>query len=186
MLTGEKVMLRAMRLDDLERLCAFNNEVEVELSGGGDPPYPQSLERLQAEFRAKASQGGRDGAGFAIEADGKFIGQCALFNFDTTSRTCALGITIGDKDYWGKGFGRDAVKVLLGYAFQILNQRRVWLNVNGNNERGIRSYLACGFREEGRLRQQVWSNGQYIDLVQMGILRGEWEQQGTTQTSVRN
>ena len=77
-------MLRAMRPDDLERLCAFNNEIEVELSGRDDPPYSQSLERLQAEFRAKASQGGRDGTGIAIEADGKLIGQCALFNFDTT------------------------------------------------------------------------------------------------------
>lgn len=70
---------------------------------------------------------------------------------------------------------------MLGYAFQILNQRKVWLNVNGNNQRGIRSYMACGFSEEGRLRQQVWSNGHYIDLVQMGILRPEWEQQRTTQ-----
>lgn len=103
MLRGEKVLLRAMRSDDLERLCAFNNDLEVELSGGGDPPYPQSLERLQAEFQTKVSQGGRDGTGFAIEADGNYIGQCALFSFDATSQTCALGITIGDKDYWARG-----------------------------------------------------------------------------------
>lgn len=70
MLTGQKVTLRAMTRDDLERLCQFNNDLEVELAGGGDPPLPQSLARLQAEFEQQLSKGGRDGTSFAIEADG--------------------------------------------------------------------------------------------------------------------
>ncbi|MFN8485988.1 MAG: GNAT family protein [Caldilineaceae bacterium] len=175
MLQGEKVLLRALTREDLELLCQFNNDVEVELAGGGDPPMPQSLARLQAEFDTRVSQGGRDDAGFAIEADGKFIGQCALFQFDATARTCMLGITIGDKAYWGRGYGRDAVRVLLDYAFRLRNMRRVYLSVNGNNERAIHAYRACGFVEEGRLRGHVWSNGMYIDLVYMGILRDEWQ-----------
>jgi RimJ/RimL family protein N-acetyltransferase len=56
--------------------------------------------------------------------------------------------------------------------------RRVYLTVNGTNERAMRAYRACGFVEEGRLRQHVWSDGAYIDLVYMGILREEWEQGG--------
>jgi RimJ/RimL family protein N-acetyltransferase len=56
--------------------------------------------------------------------------------------------------------------------------RRVYLNVNSTNERAMRAYRACGFVEEGRLRQHVWSDGAYIDLVYMGILREEWEQGG--------
>src|SRR5215203_2576427 len=96
MLRGENVLLRAVTREDLERLVGFNNNLEVELAGGGDPPMPQALERLQAEFDAGLGSGGRDGASFAIEADGKFIGQCALFNFDTTGHTCELGIAIGD------------------------------------------------------------------------------------------
>ncbi len=175
MLQGEKVLLRALTRDDLELLCQFNNDVEVELAGGGDPPMPQSLARLQAEFDTRVSQGGRDDAGFAIEADGKFIGQCALFQFDATAQSCMLGITIGDKNYWGRGYGRDAVRVLLDYAFRLRNMRRVYLSVNGNNERAIRAYKACGFVEEGRLRSHAWSNGAYIDLVYMGILRDEWQ-----------
>jgi RimJ/RimL family protein N-acetyltransferase len=69
------------------------------------------------------------------------------------------------------------VRVLLDYAFRLRNMRKVWLTVNGDNERAIRSYRASGFKEEGRLRQHVWSNGKYIDLVYMGILRDEWEAQ---------
>ncbi len=175
MLTGQKVVLRALTRDDLERLCQFNNDVEVEVAGGGDPPMPQSLARLQADYDAQASKGGRDGASFAIEADETYIGQCALFQFDDVAHTCALGITIGDKAYWGRGYGSDAIRLLLDYAFRLRNLRRVYLTVNSTNERAIRAYRACGFVEEGRLRQHVWSAGQYIDVVNMGILRDEWE-----------
>ena len=178
MLKGEKVTLRALEKSDLPRLLAFNNDVEVELSGGGDPPMPQSMARLEAEFDERARHGGRDGSFFAIEADGKFIGQCGL-RMDNlvaeTAKTCELGISIGDKDYWGKGYGRDAICLLLEHAFRHRNAHKVWLNVNATNERGIRAYRACGFIEEGRLRQHVWGDGRYIDLVYMGILREEWE-----------
>lgn len=108
MLRGDTVILRGMTRADLPRLWQFNNDLEVEVSGGGDPPIPQSLERLQAQFDQDAAKGGRDGAQFAIEVDGIMIGQCALHSFNETDRTTELGITIGDKAYWGKGHGRDA------------------------------------------------------------------------------
>lgn len=85
-----------------------------------------------------------------------------------------LGITIGDKEYWGKGYGREAIGLLLDYGFRLHNLRRIWLNTLSNNERAIRCYLRCGFIEEGRLRQHVWSNGDYVDEVSMGLLRDEW------------
>ncbi len=175
MLYGPRVTLRAFRREDIARFCQFNNDVEVEVAGGGDPPLPQSLERALADFDSDAGRGGRDGTRFAIEADGRLIGQCALFQFDQVARTCSLGITIGDKEYWGKGYGREAVKLLLDYAFRHQNVRRVWLTVNGDNERAQRAYRACGFVEEGRLRSHVWSNGRYIDFVYMGVLRDEWQ-----------
>jgi RimJ/RimL family protein N-acetyltransferase len=129
---------------------------------------------LLAEFDQDAAKGGRDGAQFAIEADGIFIGQCALFRFDETAATCELGITIGDKAYWGRGYGRESIRLLLDYAFRLRNFRKVWLRVQGNNERAMRAYRACGFVEEGRLRQHVFSSGQYHDQIYMGILREEW------------
>lgn len=174
MLTGKRILLRALRRDDLPRLNDFNNALEIELAGGGDPPIPQSLERLQAEFDQDAARGGRNGANFAIEADGKFIGQCALFNFNDTAHCCDLGIAIGDVEYLGRGYGREAVLLLLDYAFRLRNLHKVSLTVNSDNERALRAYRACGFVEEGRLREQAWSAGRYIDLVCMGILSREW------------
>src|SRR5438094_3142896 len=156
MLRGDKVRRRSLTRADLPRLCEFNNDVDVELAGGGDPPFPQSLARLEAEFDQNIAKGGRDGTSFAIEADGKFIGQCALFDFHEVNHTCQLGITIGDKAYWGKGYGREALTLLLDYAFRLRNVRKVWLTVNGTNERAIHAYRACGFVEEGNQRRQVW------------------------------
>jgi RimJ/RimL family protein N-acetyltransferase len=175
MLKGQHVTLRAMTRADLPRLCEFNNDIEVELAGGGDPPMPQSLAQLEAEFDQRAARGGRDDASFAIEVEGKFIGGCALFGFDHTAHTCELGITIGDKAFWGRGYGREVVALLLEYAFRYRNFRRVWLRVHGKNERAQRAYRACGFVEEGRLRAHVWSDGAYDDLVFMGVLREEWQ-----------
>lgn len=174
MLVGSKVTLRGITRDDLTDLWRFNNDLEVELAGGGDPPKPQAFERLVSEFNRDTSMGGRDPAHFAIEADGKLIGTCGLSNFNHTSKTCELGIGIGNKAYWGKGYGREAVSLLVEYAFRYRNFRRVWLWVHADNERAIRAYRACGFVEEGRLRQHMWSNGHYVDAVYMGILDSEW------------
>ncbi|MGI8967744.1 MAG: GNAT family N-acetyltransferase [Chloroflexota bacterium] len=174
MLHGDNVVLRALRREDLRRQWEFNNDLEFELQGGGDAPEPQSYERLLAAFDESLSKGRRDGPDFAIEVDDTYIGSCGLFNIDPVARTCELGIGIGDPAYRGRGYGRDALRELLRYAFRIRNIRRVWLSVNGNNERAIRAYAAVGFVEEGRLRSHVWSNGQYLDLLRMGILDHEW------------
>src|SRR3712207_6736211 len=162
MLRGEKVKLRAVSRDDLPRLLDFYNDVEVELAGGGDPPRPTTLEPP------------RDKTDFAIEADGNLISHRSLFNIDETARHCELGISIGDKDYWGRGYGRGAVSLLLDYAFRLRNLRRVWLEVHASNERAIRAYSSCGFVEEGRMREHIWLDGRYLDNGLMGILRDEW------------
>jgi RimJ/RimL family protein N-acetyltransferase len=175
MLQGDRVRLRSIAREDLRMLWELNNDLAVELASGGDPPFPQSLARLQAEFDQDAAKGGRDATRFVIEVDGKCIGSCALFNANTTNQTCELGIGIGDKDYWGKGHGRESIRLLLQYAFQYLNYRRVWLRVHGKNERAIRAYRASGFVEEGRQRAHVWSDGAYDDLVLMGVLREDWQ-----------
>lgn len=188
MLKGERVTLRGIRREDLVRLCEFNNDPEVEIAGGGDPPIPQSLERLEAEYDENLKKGARDGTNFAIEADGKFIGQCGLYGFDDfrgVAHRCDLGIAIGDKEYWGRGYGREAVGLLIDYAFNHWNLQRVGLQVMAINERAMRAYRAVGFVEEGRLRRHAWSNGRFVDSVCMSILREEWEARKNTEQEVQ-
>jgi RimJ/RimL family protein N-acetyltransferase len=174
MLTGEKVSLRAMDKRDYPALFRFRNDIELLVLGDDDPPIPGTFEAFESfmdEFTKKKG----DEAMFIIEADEKTIGSVGLFHFDTTSKTCELGISIGDHDYLGKGYGSDAVRVITEYAFRYRNLHKVFLHVTANNERAYRSYLRCGFIEEGRLREQLWSDGAYRDVVAMGILRSEWE-----------
>lgn len=179
MLRGKRVVLRSVEREDLPTLCAFNNDLELEVVGGGDPPLPQSLARLQAEYDSNVSKGGRDDPWFAIEVEGKMIGQVALHGFQDVHRTCELGIGIGDKAYWGQGYGREVVLLLLDWAFRYRNLNRVWLTTISSNVRAYRCYLACGFVEEGRQRQHLWGAGHYEDLIYMGILRSEWEEQNS-------
>ena len=96
-------------------------------------------------------------------------------NLQNRQGNLELGIMIGDRAYWNKGYGREVVRLLLDYAFHYLGARRIALTTHASNERAIRCYTACGFVEEGRPRKAVWIEGEYIDLVNMSILRDEWQ-----------
>lgn len=177
LIQGKRVLLRAVEREDLARIWAFNNDLAIELAGGGDPPMPQSLARLEADFNNRIAGGGRDDGYFGIDVDGVLIGICALFNVEHLAGAAELGISIGDSSYQGRGYGREAVHLLLRYGFRYRNLHKIHLEVHARNERAIRTYRACGFQEEGRLREQVWGDGAYDDLVLMGILRSEWNDQ---------
>ena len=178
MLKGDRITLRAIEREDVPTLWAINNDLAVELAGGGNPPWPQSLARAYADFDKHANEGNRDGnregVSFGIEADGQLIGFCGLYHRDVFAGNAELGIAIGNKDYWGRGYGREALGLLVDYGFRMLNLRRIYLRVHGRNERAIRAYRACGFVEEGRLRQHIWSDGDYDDVLYMGVMRDGW------------
>lgn len=165
--------LRALTRDDMETVWRFGNDVEVELLGGGSPPRPQTLPEFQEWFEEHVVKAKGKEVQFAMEADGKMIGWCGLWRFDWTHRTCWLGISIGERDYWSHGYGRETIGLLLDYAFRLRNIRKVCLTTSSNNERAIRCYRACGFVEEGRLRAQLWCDGRYVDEVYMGVIHEE-------------
>jgi RimJ/RimL family protein N-acetyltransferase len=173
MLQGKLVLLRAFHPDDLDRLTDFRNDLETEVLSGGDPPTPTPRESMAELWERRRGHTGD--ATFVIEADGKVIGDAALFGANAVSRTVELGITIGDKDYWGRGYGSEAVQLLVDYAFQSRNIRKVTLSVLGNNPRAIAAYRKAGFVEEGRRQLQEWNDGEYVDLVLMGVFRPEPE-----------
>lgn len=175
MLKGERVLLRPYTRADMETQLAFSNDVEVELAGGGDPPMPHTLEAWQNWYDETIVKGGSDAAFFVIETDGKPIGMCVLHHMDLLSRNGELGIAIGEKAYWGRGYGREVVRLLLDYGFRLRNLRKIWLSTQSNNERALRCYTACGFVEEGRQRDHIYSNGAYHDMVYMCVWREAWK-----------
>ncbi|MHA1720138.1 MAG: GNAT family N-acetyltransferase [Promethearchaeota archaeon] len=102
------------------------------------------------------------------------IGNCGV-EIDWRNRLGHLGITIGEKEYLGKGFGTEAMQLLVNYCFEDLNMHKVELKVYDFNTRAIKSYEKIGFKEEGILRQCHYVRGKYVDLIAMGILKNEWK-----------
>ncbi len=104
----------------------------------------------------------------------KLIGFVAFDSVNWTSREAFVAIGIGERDYWGKGCGTDAMRLMLRYGFTELNLHRVSLAVFEYNPRALRSYEKCGFRHEGREREFLLRDGKRWDMLHMGILREEW------------
>ncbi len=172
MLKGDKVILKPMRRDMLEKYAEYLNDVELLLLAGEAAPMPMEYERLVAQFEEHLKRPRNEFLWFGIEVQGgKFIGQCILHHFDHAARTCELGISIGDGDYRNRKYGRDAVALLTRYAFRLLNIEKVWLTTLASNERARKSFEAAGYEEEGRLRRHVWLDGKYDDLLYMGCFR---------------
>ena len=93
-----------------------------------------------------------------------------IFNFAQAE----FGIFLGGPDEWGKGYGQEATRLVVGWGFEALALNRIWLHVHADNERGIHAYEKVGFRTEGLLRQPAWREGRFVDVVSMAVLREEW------------
>jgi RimJ/RimL family protein N-acetyltransferase len=175
MLEGRLVNLRAWGPADAPLVQRWINDREVTQFLGSR--YPQSLafeEGWVAERAAKTQSFGE--VRFVIETkDGVSIGNMGLHDASPEDRSAWLGVTIGEKEYWSKGYGSDALMTLLRFAFEEMNLNRVSLDVYDFNERGQASYRKCGFVEEGRRRHARYQRGTYHDKVAMAILRDEWE-----------
>jgi RimJ/RimL family protein N-acetyltransferase len=171
-LKGQNVELRAIERDDLRTVLGWFNDPEVALPAGGDL-RPMSFAQIEAQFDKELEEDAL--TRFAIVVGDTLIGWCGLFDWDD-ALSLRMAITIGDKSYWGRGYGREALGLLVDYAFLHRNAHKVWLEVHANNERAIRSYRSVGFIEEGRIRDNVWLDGKYVDELVMGILRSEWEE----------
>ncbi len=170
----------------LVRLAAFDLERDPEFNArwNQDSQFQQLLSsdpaRLSSPKQMKEWMENHYGEmyGFSIRslADDLPIGFVDLSGVDWVARNCWVGIGIGEREYWGKGYGSDAMNLVLRFAFESLNLNRVTLDVFEYNERAYRSYCKCGFKEEGRLRQWMQRGGERFDLIFMGILREEWEE----------
>ena len=115
---------------------------------------------------------------FSLEETRAWIDMCIdwvdLKNIDQLNKHAELGIAIGDKTYWGKGYGLAAMGEMLHWGFEELGLNKIWLRVEIDNEQAIKSYRKMGYVEEGILRQDRWRNGEFVDRLRMSILRAEF------------
>lgn len=105
----------------------------------------------------------------------KTIGFIELVGHDWLAHNAWVGIGIGEPDYRSKGYGTEAMNMILKFAFHAQNLHRVNLGVFGFNTRAVRSYEKCGFKYEGTEREYIFKEDQRWDMLMMGVLRSEWE-----------
>ena len=171
MLQGNQVRLRALEPEDLPDYHRWLNDPEVlrYLKLYARRAMPDE-EAWYQEVRGDSSQ-----MVFAIESEaGQHIGNLSLMHLNWKDRSAELGIVIGDKSQWGKGYAQDATRTLLTLAFGEMNLNRVYLRVFAEHEAAINAYRTCGFVEEGRLREEIYADGRYHDMLVMAILRREF------------
>lgn len=173
MLEGRLVRLRANEPADAARARAWLS----------DPAVTRYLPERYAPSSQDAVWPGpglansfERGVRLAIETkEGVHIGGVMLDRIRPEDRKAALGIIVGDDGYWSDGHGADAIATMLTFAFHDMNLHRVWLQVIDGHDAAIGCYRACGFREEARLRQEVYRHGAYVDLIVMSVLRDEFD-----------
>ncbi|MGE0541408.1 MAG: GNAT family N-acetyltransferase [Dehalococcoidia bacterium] len=173
LLAGRLVRLRARETADAERAFIWINDREV--ARFLILRYPQSIEE-EREWLRGTPRAGFFGVHLAIDtADGVHIGNIDLRNVQPENRTAELGVMLGDKRYWNRGYGSDAVRTLTRFAFSMMNLQRVHLQTYEYNVRAQHAFVKAGFKEEGRLRRHLYVDGRYWDVVLMGCLREEFE-----------
>ena len=175
MIYGQRIRLRGIERSDLPCFQAWLNDPEVReglstylpLSMAEEEQWFERMLRMDPEEKPLAIE-------LKEENGWRLIGDVGFFNLEWANRSAELGIFIGDKSVWNKGYGSESVQVLLKHGFETLNLHRIYLRVYSTNPRAIRSYEKVGFVLEGTLREAVYRHGRYADVHIMSVLRSQW------------
>ncbi len=172
--TGKLVKLTAPRDSDAAEMAKWQENSDYLRNVDTDFAVPKSVDALREHDSAKSH--GSSNFEFRLRTieDDRLIGFVALHGMEWNNQACLLAVGIGNPEYRGKGYGTDALNLMLRYAFYELNLNRVGLDVISYNLQAIKAYEKVGFKVEGQMRDAVLRDGKKYDRVIMGILRDEW------------
>ena len=171
-LRGDQVLLRPLATGDLRRCVKwFSDPQVIQFLGRASPVTLAEEERWYREYSRRS-----DEQIFAIEVDGRHVGNLGLHKVDRVHRKADLGIVIGETEYWSRGYGTDALRTALRYGFENLGLNKVSLDVFEHNARALRSYEKCGFVREGIHREDVYKDGRFLNVVRMSVLAREFRE----------
>ena len=176
MFNGDIVTLRSVELSDLDSIMEHWNNLKLRQYLYFFLPMSREEEKDWIQNTWKRRQEGTDFI-FAIEhkETKEFLGTCGLSGLNYINQKAELGIAIHAEKNWGKGYGTDAMKVLMKFGFNYLNLHRIELRVFTHNTRAIKIYQKVGFKEIGIRREARFQNGKFHDVKLMDILRREWK-----------
>jgi len=170
MIAGEHVILRAFEREDAERCYRWMNDPNIVRTLKSRYPIAFQSEMEWIELAMTSSNTERH---FAIERrdDRSHIGNASIHDIDWVSRTGSFGLFVGEPTAWNRGFGTDAIRTLVRFAFEEMNLRKLRINVFDYNEKAKHVLTAQGFVEEGKLRRDFYREGVYHDIVILSIFR---------------
>jgi RimJ/RimL family protein N-acetyltransferase len=175
MYRGKLVQLGPHRREYLPTFVDWMNDWEVRRFLNPAAALPMSLDEETKWYEENHPAEGSYLFAILTLADNRLIGSCGLHKVDLKNRSGVFGIIIGEHEYWSKGYGTDATRTLLDFAFGELGLHRVELEVNDFNPRAVRAYEKAGFRRDGVLRDSLYREGKFHDVFVMSILREEWD-----------
>lgn len=168
---GNRVFLREVRLTDVNEKY-YNWLADKEINQFLETRYmPRSIDNIKAFV--KEMDGNSNELFFAICTleDDCHIGNIKLGPIDWVHKFGEVGLLIGDKDYWGKGYAKEVIELLSAFAFDVLNLNKLNAGVLAKNIASQKAFKNAGFTEEGRLKDQWIIHNQPQDQVQMGFRR---------------
>ncbi|MBI2852079.1 MAG: GNAT family N-acetyltransferase [Chloroflexi bacterium] len=169
MITGSKVRLRDKRLSDAWNDYNWESDPELAYLDACEP-LAISFEKYLADYSDELCHSFPGSRRLAIETlDGEHIGNCSVYHIDEKSGECEIGIMIGDRAYWDKGYGTDAMSTLVDYVFSETKLKRIYLKTLESNKRAQNCFQKCGFCWCGRLRNSEFN------FALMEIFRKNWE-----------
>src|SRR3989338_10099822 len=170
-LIGKSINLRPFSRDDIPTLTRWINDPEVRVFLTAT--LPQTEKQEEEWFNKLGSDDKNIVLGIETK-DNVLIGSMGIYRIEWRDRICTTGALIGEKDYWGKGYGTDAKMILLDYIFNTLNLRKVCSAVIAYNKRSLRYSLHCGYKVEGIRRNHIFKKGRYWNQIELGLFKEEW------------
>jgi ribosomal-protein-alanine N-acetyltransferase len=173
-LVGERVYLRALSLSDLEgSYVSWLNDPDVCRSNSHHVfPYTAA----EAETFIRHAQTARDRIVLAVVDREKdlHIGNISLQKIDVISRSAEFAVLIGDRGYWGRGFATEAADLIVRHGFEALNLHRIHCGTFATNQGMCRLAATLGFKEEGRRREAFFKDGEFLDILEFGLLKADY------------
>ncbi len=166
---GDNILLKRVSLADItDEYLAWLNDDEV-TKGLETVPKPYTFQMLERYIKDVLASESTYKFMVLDKISGKSIGTAKIHSISKKNGTCNLGIMIGDKNYWGKGYGHDAYTTAVDFAFDKLGIRKIWEMVDANNVSSLAIFKKTGFQIEGYLKEQSFSDGKYVDKAILGL-----------------
>lgn len=176
-LKGERVVLKPIEVEELTELSRLivawvNDEIVTYYMFTGQKP--QNSEQVAVDLKKQLER--QDNVIFLVKdiETQKPIGYVGLYDIHTSARKAEFRILIGEKDFWGKGYGAELTELVTYYGFDRLNLNRIYLGYTADNKGAGKAYEKAGYLYEGTFKQDIYRNSQYYDSIKMAILRKDY------------